>query len=79
MIALDKLGLDGQRTDYHSLSSLIRSPKKIIELLERIRTYLLIAVQVVLVVGAHSRMCIIAASLATLTRVQTSHHPRIQI
>ena len=43
------------------------------------RTYLLIAVQVVLVVGAHSGMCIVTASLAALTRVQTSHHPRIQI
>ena len=43
------------------------------------RTYLLIAVQVVLVVGAHPGMCIVTARLAALTRVQTSHHPRIQI
>lgn len=50
-----------------------------IKSLERMRTYLLIAVQVVLVVGAHSGMCIVTASLAALTRVQTSHHPRIQI
>ena len=49
------------------------------ELLERIRTYLLIPVQVVLMVGAHSGMCIVPTRLATLTRVQTSHHPRIQI
>ena len=47
--------------------------------LERIRTYLLIAMQVVLVVRAHAGVGIVTASLATLTRVQTPHHPRIQI
>ena len=52
---------------------------KNLKLLERIRTYLLIPVQVVLVVGAHTRVGIVTASLATLTRVQTPHHPRIQI
>ena len=48
-------------------------------ILERIRTYLLIAVQVVLVVWAHAGVCIVPAGLAALTRVQTPHHPRIQI
>ena len=47
--------------------------------LERIRTYLLIAMQVVLVVRAHAGVGIVTASLATLPRVQTPHHPRIQI
>ena len=59
----------------------LESPKKNkkIELLERIRTYLLIAMQVVLVVRAHAGVSIVTASLAALTRVQTPHHPRIQI
>ena len=42
-------------------------------------TYLLVAVEIVLVVGAHAGVAVITPRVGRLTRVETSHHPRVKI
>ena len=42
-------------------------------------TYLLVAVEIVLVVGAHAGVAVVTARVGGLTRVETSHHPGVKI
>ena len=42
-------------------------------------TYLLVAVKVVLVVGAHARVGVVAARVTRLSGVQASHHPGVKV
>ena len=42
-------------------------------------TYLLVAVKVVLVVGAHARVGVVAARVTRLSWVQASHHPGVKV
>ena len=42
-------------------------------------TYLLVAVEIVLVVGAHAGVGVVTARVGRLAWVETSHHPRVKI
>ena len=42
-------------------------------------TYLLVAVEIVLVVGAHAGVGVVTPGVGRLTRVQASHHPGVEI
>ena len=42
-------------------------------------TYLLVAVEIVLVVGAHAGVAVVTAGVGGLTRVETSHHPGVKV
>ena len=50
---------------------------KTIQMIGTSLTYLLISVKVVLMIRAHTRVRIVAARVASLARVQASHHTGI--